>query len=143
MIKRGEIICYKKRQDFRDVVLEDLLFMFSEKGMVEIIKFSSKKRINKIAISSTIDTESNKIINILIKGHVKDLKDIKPINKKIIKPLYLFLDAEVLLYAKLKKLKFKKVQEKKDNLSKFIDSLEKKHPEIKRAIINGYLELGV
>jgi len=63
----------------------------------------------------------------------------------VIKPLYLFLDEEVLLYAKLKKLKFKKEikgkKTKKDKISNFIDDLEVKHPEIKHAIINSYLEL--
>jgi hypothetical protein len=141
MIKKNEVIGYKKGNSFRDIVLEYLLNMFSEKGMVEIVKIPSKKKINKIAISSTIDSESNRIVNILVKGSVKDLKEIAPVDGKTIKPLYLFLDEEVLLYAKIKKLKFKIIKEKKDNLSKFIDELEKKHPEIKRAILNSYLEL--
>lgn len=153
MIKRGEIIGYKKGNSFRDIVLEDLLFMFSKNGMVEIVKIQkldvrnqkseirSRKSDFKIAISSTIDSESDKIVHILIKGDSKNLKEIAPVDKKIIKPLYLFLDAEILLYAKIKKLKFKKEKEKKDKISKFIDELEKKHPEIKRAILNSYLEL--
>ncbi|MEN7982583.1 MAG: hypothetical protein ABFQ65_03995 [Nanoarchaeota archaeon] len=174
MIKKGDVVGYKKGIDFRDIVLEDLLNMFSEKGMVEIVRMPStpqmypeksfatlksvprekkdfstkdkiftkgKKKINKIAVSSTIDSEADKIVHILIEGDVKDLKEIAPVNKKIIKPLYLFLDAEVLLYAKIKKLKFKKTNKKKDKLSLFIDELEKKHPEIKRAILNSYLEL--
>jgi tRNA(Ile)-lysidine synthase TilS/MesJ len=141
MIKKGEVVGYNKSTDFRDVVLEDLLNMFSKKGMVEIVKMPSKKKIDKIAISSTIDSESNKIVQILVKGNAKDLKEVAPVDKKIIKPLYLFLDAEVLLYAKIKKLKFKDVKIKKDKLSMFVDELEKKHPEIKRAILNTYLEL--
>jgi len=46
-----------------------------------------------------------------------------------------------LLYAKLKKLKFKNQKEQKNEISLFVDDLEKKHPEIKRAIVNNYLEL--
>ena len=141
MIKSGDVIVYKNKGDFRGVVLEDVLKMFSEKAMVEIIKNKLNKKITKKAISSTIDIESDKIIHSLIKGNVKDLKKVSPVEKNIIKPLYLFLDEEVLLYAKLKKLKFKKKVEKKDKISSFIDDLETKHPEIKRAIINSYLEL--
>jgi hypothetical protein len=169
MIKKNDVIGYQRGDSFRDAVLEDLLFMFAQRGMAEIVKLpngknvtpraytqevrdtqevqdpekSSKKIFTKgrIAISSTIDSESNKFVHILIKGDVKNLKEIKPIDKKIIKPLYLFLDTEVLLYAKIKNLKFKEAKEKKDELSIFIDDLEKKHPEIKRAIVNSYLEL--
>jgi tRNA(Ile)-lysidine synthase TilS/MesJ len=64
------------------------------------------------------------------------------VNKDEIKPLYLFLDDEVLLYAKIKNLKFKAQKEnKKDDISIFLNELEKKHPEIKRAVINQYIEL--
>lgn len=141
MIKKGEVVGYKKGAGFRDVVLEDLLDMFSEKGMVEIVQMPSKRKVSKIAISSTIDSESDKIVHILVEGDSKNLKEVSPVDKKIIKPLYLFLDAEVLLYAKIKKLKFRKEKIKKDKLSLFVDELETKHPEIKRAILNTYLEL--
>ena len=44
------------------------------------------------------------------------------------------------MYAKLKGLKFKpsKEKEKKNKISIFIDNLEEKHPEIKRAIVQNY-----
>jgi len=141
MIKNGNIVGYKKLSNFRDIVLEDLLFMFAEKGRVEIVQMFSKKKIDKIAMSSTIDSESDKIIHILIEDNIKKLEEVKPIDKKIIKPLYLFLDKEILLYAEIKNLKFKKEKIARDKISNFIDELEKKHPEIKRAIINSYLEL--
>lgn len=146
MINRGDTVGYNNECGFRDVVLEDLLKMFSEKGIVEIVKLlksevGSRKSDFKFAISSTIDFEADKIVHILVKGDVKNLKEIAPTNKKIIKPLYLFLDKEVLLYAKIKKLKFKKEKKSGDELSMFVESLEKKHPEIKRAILNSYLEL--
>ena len=98
-------------------------------------------KITKKAIPLTIDTESNKLIHDLIKGNTKNLKELGPVVGKIIKPLYLFLDEEVLLYAKLKKLKFRKGTGEKDKISNFINDLEVKHPEIKHAIINSYLEL--
>ena len=141
MIKRGEIIGYSNKKDFRGVVLYDLLKMFSKKAMIEIVKLPTRRKINKKGVSSTIDSESDKITHILIKGKTSQLKEISPVDKEIIKPLYLFLDEEVKLYAKLKKLKFKQEKIKQDNISSFINNLEKKHPEIKRAIVNSYLEL--
>lgn len=142
MIKKNDILGYVNKGYFRDVVLEEVLEVFSRKAHIELIKLPSKKRIIKKAISSTIDLSSDYLIHEIIKGNIKNLKNISPIDKKMIKPLYLFLDEEVLLYAKLKKLKFKKVKEKnQDKISSFIEVMEKKHPEIKHAVINSYLEI--
>jgi len=168
MIRNNDVVVYENKGNFRGVVLEDVLKMFAEKAMVDLVKLRSqardidkklitknssvnsskkfrakrgKSRIHKIAIPSTIDTESDKLVHNLIKGNVKSLKELGPVNKNLVKPLYLFLDEEVLLYAKLRKLKFKKQKIEKDKISSFIDDLEIKHPEIKRAIINSYLEL--
>ena len=140
LIKQGEVIGYKKADDFKDVVLEKILNFFSEKSGVNIVKLPNKKA-KKIAIDSSLDSESERIMEILIKGNSNDLKKCLPIEKNFIKPLYLFLDEEILLYAKLKNLKFKKRNEKGNKFSKLLDELEKKHPEVKRACVNSILEL--
>ena len=140
MISQNDIIGFENKGDFRGVVLENLLNLYTEKSQISIVKLPSKK-ITKIAVPSTTDTEADKIVNILVKNNISKLKDVGPISGKIIKPLFLFLDKEVLLYAKLMKLKFKKSKEDKDKLSIFIDNLEEKHPEIKHSIIKSYLEL--
>lgn len=142
MIKNKDIVGYKKSLNFRDATLEDVLKMFFEKISGELVELSNKKRITKIAVSSTIDSESEKIVSEIINRDLKKINEIKPINKKIIKPLYLFLDKEVLLYSKLKKLKFKKEKKEKNKISGFINETEKKHPEVKRAIVKGFLKLG-
>jgi len=144
MINKNDIIGYEKSEDFRSVVLEDILKLFAKKWMIEVVKISSsktRKSPDKIAISLTIDLEAHKIINTLIKENVNNVKGITPIDKKIIKPLYLFLDKEILLYAKLRKLKFVKEKQTQDKIEKFVNMLEKTHPEVKRAIVNSYLEL--
>lgn len=141
LMRNGDKIGYTKTQGFREAVLEEVLEMFSEKTNIELINLPSKKRINKIAISSTIDLESAQITHILIKGNSKELKQTLPIVGKTIKPLYLFLDKEVLLYAKLKGLKFKQQKNKQDKIQIFINDLEKKHPEIKQAIVKGCLKI--
>ena len=152
MVKQNDVVGYKNTGHFREVVLEDVLKMFAKKMRMQLIKLpaysrsqinkiDNKEKISKVAIGQTIDLTAYKIINVLINNSAKNLDDVQPIEGKIIKPLYLFLDKEVLLYAKIKKLKFEKVEEKKNEISKFVDELEIKHPEIKRAVVNGWLEI--
>jgi len=173
MIRQGDIIGYENKGDFKGVVLEDVLNMFSEKAVVELVKVSishktappnslpdlvfpilppskawklklSKSKSSptptKFAITSNLDFEADKIVHELIKGK-GGFKKVAPVEGKIIKPLYLFLDKEILLYAKIKKLKYKEKKMKLDKVSEFVNKLEEKHPEIKRAIVNSYLEL--
>ena len=140
MIKNNDVIVYENKGYFREVVLKDVLKMFAEKADIKLINRKVGK-FTKIALSSTTDTEAGKLINQLVKEDVKNVKNLVPVHKKIIKPLYLFLDKEVMLYAKLKNLKFRTTSEKKNKILNFVDNLEVKHPEIKRAIINSYLEL--
>jgi len=94
----------------------------------------------KIAIENTSDIESYNIIHEIINKKI-NLKKHSPIVGKTIKPLYLFLDKEVLLYTKLKKLKFINRKEKEDKISNFINNIEEKHPELKHSIVNSYLEI--
>ncbi|MFH1787585.1 MAG: hypothetical protein ABH811_02235 [archaeon] len=179
LIKSGDLIGYKIGNDFRHVVLEDVLKMYAEKGFVELLPVCSDlqisnseltlsslslkkklrgnvyinkkekslgvsqdklRKIDKIAIPSTIDLESDKIVHGIIKGDIKNLKYSGAVDGNIIKPLYLFLDKEVLLYAKLKVLKFEGIKKVKDDkISEFINELEKKHPEVKRAVVKGMM----
>lgn len=140
MVKKEDIIGYKKSNDFKGVVLEHMLKFVQEKAGFELAKLPNKNA-GKIAVDSSLDSESDDIIKTLVKGNVSELKKHLPIQRNIIKPLYLFLDEEVLLYAKINNMKFKQEKRKEDKIQKFEDELEKKHPEVKRAIVNGILEL--
>ena len=125
--------------------LEEFTSRYSNVKLVKTAKQTIKNKSNKIAVSDTIDSESANILDILIHEKSDNLKKISPIvkekNKTIIKPLYSFLDEEVLLYAKLRNLKFKAETTKSNNLSQFLKNLESKHPEVKRAVVNSYLKL--
>jgi len=185
MIKRGDILVIKG-EGYKKAVLGHLLEKFKDKLMIKIIASppncsvspTLKKNVkSKTAVIDTIDTGAYNIINILINNKTAKLTELSPRIKKnkIIKPLYLFLDEEVLLYAKLKGLTPKLTprgvpssnkkkdtlypkghekgtskgeeslseegKEKKNKISEFINELEKKHPEVKRAIVNGYLKI--
>jgi hypothetical protein len=141
MAGKGDIIGYSIGRDFRSVVLKNLLEMFAERAPIELVRLPSKRKITKRAIPCTSDSEADKLIKEVIKGRASKLKTLAPVVGKDIKPLYLFLDKEVLLYAKLKGLKCNKPKIKKDKITKFIEGLEEKHPELKHSVINTYLEL--
>ena len=128
MLHSGESVYCKKDKDFRSVVLKDVLEIYCAKANVKLTKSG------KIAVPSSLDLEAKQIVKSIIENKIDD---ISPTKNKIIKPLYLFLDEEILLYAKIRKLKFAKEKKKED----FVDELEKKHPEIKRAIVNSYLKI--
>ncbi|VVB82839.1 Uncharacterised protein [uncultured archaeon] len=140
MIKTEDIIGYKKTNTLKGVVLEDLLLLLNKKYGTEVIKLPNKKA-TKIASDSSIDSESNEIVNLIIEKNSTGLKKELPVEKNLIKPLYLFLDEEILLYAKIKNLKFKDEKIKKNKINNFLEEFEKKHPEVKRAVVNSVLEL--
>ncbi|MDO8623696.1 MAG: hypothetical protein Q7R52_05615 [archaeon] len=143
MAHNGDIVYFKSNGDFRNIVLNDLLILFEKKSNIKLT--NNKDKSNRIAISSTIDFEAERIIDILINDKTEKLRELSPTikdNKKIIiKPLYLFSDKEILLYAKLRGLKFKPKKRETTNIQNVLDNMENKHPEIKRAIVNSYLKL--
>jgi hypothetical protein len=139
MIKQGEIIGYRKKNSMKGIVLEQILRFLAGKSGIEIVKLPRKT--DKIAIDSSLDSESEEIVGSIIKGNAGKLKESLPVEGKIIKPLYLFLDEEILLYAKIKKLKFVQEKRKKNKIESFMDEFGKKHPEVKRAAVNSLLEL--
>lgn len=140
LIKSGDIIAYQKRNDFRSVVLETILKMISEKYGFKVVQLPDKKA-NKIAIASTLDLESHDIMKSLIDEDSSNLEKILPSEKNMIKPLYLFLDEEISLYAKLKNLKFRETKKHSDRINNLLNEFEKKHPEVKHAVVNSVLEL--
>lgn len=140
MVKREDIIGYKENNNFRNVVLEYLLQLASQKYGCNLVKLPNKKA-NKIVSDSSIDSEAENVINEIINGKSSALENYLPIEKKTIKPLYLFLDEEILLYAKIKKLKFNSIKESKDKITDFLNKSNEKHPEVKRAVVNSLLKL--
>lgn len=140
MIKSGDIIGYKKGNDFKSAVLEKVLNFLFEKSSFKIVKLPNK-RANKTAINSSLDSEADEVIGDIINGNSSKLKKELPIEKNTLKPLYLFLDEEILLYAKLKNIKFIEKKSKKNKIENFLDEFEKKHPEVKRAVVNSLLEI--
>jgi tRNA(Ile)-lysidine synthase TilS/MesJ len=142
MIGSKDIIGYKEGKDVKSIVLADMLQFISQRYNFKITQLPDKKA-NKIALTSSLDSESEKILQILINGKSTELKSCFPIVGKEIKPLYLFLDEEILLFAKLKELKFKESKGSKDKIEILADELEKTHPEVKRAIVNSVLKLNL
>lgn len=141
MIRQRDILYYETK-NFRDFVVKEILEIFARK--TDISFTNNKNKATKVAVSDTIDSEAKEIIDTLINKNSEKLKNLKPVeDKKIIKPLYLFLDEEVLLYAKLRGLKFNNREEKRNDISDFLNKLEQKHPEVKRAVVNSYLKINL
>jgi hypothetical protein len=140
LLKKGDVVLIKGKGNAVKV-LNYVLNKFKDKLQIKI----SNKNYNKIAESSCIDSEAEKFLDILINKNIKYMKEVNIIEKiekkQIIKPLYLFTDEEILLYAKLNKIPFRKESIKKENISSFLNKLEKNHPEVKRAVINSFLEI--
>ena len=140
MISQKDVVSYENKGDFRGVVLEHMLGRWTERAHVKLRK---GKGGTKIAVSDTSDVGSYEIVDSLIKGKGNVGGAVEG---KIIRPLYLFLDAEVLLYARLHRLVYPKVQGsgaklKKGKIAQFVDELEKKHPEVKHAVVKSWLKL--
>ncbi len=143
MFKKNDKICFKKSNDFRGVVLEEVLKFYETKAPVEVV--SGKKKFTKIAHAASSDMNAvagvNAIINFNINEVEFSLKQLKPVVGNVVFPLFLFLDKEIKLYADLKKLKYKKLKSEKNKIADLINELEKKHPEIKHSIVNSLIEI--
>ena len=142
LISKNDTIEYLNKKDFRSVVLEHCLKLYAEKTQIKIVRPKNKNKTNKKALELTCDLVSYLLIKGIIDKNINNLKKISaPKSKKEIKPLILFLDKEIKLYADLKKLKYKKTPEKQNKTTKFINLLEKNHPEIKNSIVRGFLRI--
>lgn len=139
MADHSSVIFLKKFGDFRCVVLEDFLRMFIAKSDAQLIKKKIKNCL--IIVGDSTDIIAERIIDSMFEGNLEKLKEVKPIEGNVIRPLYLMLDKEILLYANLKKLKFNIINEKQSNFEYFTKAMEEKHPELKHSVVNSYLEL--
>lgn len=140
MIENGDVLCFANKHTFREAVLEELLKGFEKSSSCKVI---INGKCNKLVVSNSLDIETRKIVDSLFegKGFSVNFSPVIKGSKIVIKPLYLFLDKEIMLYAKLKNLKFKETKEDLNQFELLIEDLEKKHPEIKQAIIQSYLKI--
>lgn len=65
--------------------------------------------------------------------------DLSPKSPKVVRPLFLMTEQEIMIYSSIKHISGK--QKKKTKARTMLDSMEKIHPEIKRAIVQAYLQL--
>ena len=106
-----------------------LLHLYSKFGFV-------KSRSKVVALDDSTDDVATSIIESWFSNKPVDLS---PSSKNRIRPLYLMTDQEISIYASLKGISGK--DKKKSDARIMLDEMEKKHPEIKRAIVQAYLQL--
>jgi len=101
----------------------------------------SKKKKGIIATSESTDEIAVMIIDEQMKKKMNMKKAIPVFGKpKTIRPLYLLTDKEIELFIKLKGMPL--IEKKKySNTIGIINQLEKKHPEIKHAIVNSFIQV--
>ncbi|VVB79796.1 Uncharacterised protein [uncultured archaeon] len=139
MADHTSLIFLKRSEEFREIVLGDVLKMFVSKSGAQLVKKKTKNCL--IAVGDSTDLIAERIINSMFEGSLEKLNNVKPVEAKVIRPLYLMLDTEILLYAKLKKLRFNITKRKESKFEYFTKSMEEKHPELKHSVVNSYLEL--
>ncbi len=122
-------------------------------------KTARELKIDVVATAHSLDDECENILLNLFKGNPELLAKIGPkagVNEKIrkafvqrIKPLYLCLTQEILLYAKLIGLPIPKDkaicpmrgETFRVEIRKWLEKMDKKHIEVKNAIVNSFLKL--
>jgi hypothetical protein len=76
---------------------------------------------------------SNKVLYAVIYGKIDELKKMRPGNQ----PLYFLSDKEILLYAKIKGIKGKLVENREmKKIDAFIKKIEERNPDIRKNVVN-------
>lgn len=143
--KKFFVIC----TNIKGKIIFNILKKISKKNNIilsKVKKDSPIKRNEKIALEQSLDDEALLIVmSILNKSPKFDFigPEIRINGSTHIKPLYFCLDKEIELYAKINGIKGKAKENGilKLKVIDFISNMEKKHPEIKNAIVNAMLEV--
>ena len=93
-------------------------------------EFIKKNKINKVLLQWTLDDEANNFLLGLFKG-----QKIKKFDEKYIKFLVSITNDEALMFAKIKKLKFK-ANKMDPYIKRLIDKMHKEHPSARYTLLN-------
>ena len=120
----------KKSDNLNSKVLLDLYSRFG------FIKPSSK--------SIALDDSADDVASGVVESWFEDMRsNFSPSSKgksrPLGRPLFLMTDEEIKIYASLKRIKGK--DKKKSPARLMLDKMEKPHPEVKRAIVQSYLQI--
>ncbi len=137
----------------RGKAIFNILSKIGKKRGMKISKIESEiptKKYEKLAIEDSLD-DAAFLVMLEMMNKSPDFSIAKPeITRRTkqgiarcIKPLYFCLDKEIYLYSKIKGIKGRMQTKEKNNLKLkaicFVNSMEKRHPEIKNAIVNSFL----
>ncbi|UCD21268.1 MAG: hypothetical protein JSW08_01860 [archaeon] len=136
-IRKHKLIGRKDKIKVQNKILLFILTKFC--NLYNIQKPSLKpKTFTKLSISDNLDTGSEFVLSSLMKNNFSFNK-IKPRSGKIIKPFFFCSEKEIQLYSKLKRIPYK--SEKKSDISKWLDELEKRQKGIKNSIISSLIKI--
>jgi hypothetical protein len=134
LLEEGAKISFSVEKNYRGIVARHLINLWKKRANF----YGKSKNSKRIVLSDTTDLISLNYVRNIFRN--KDSK-LGPKQNNKIRPLYLFLNKEVKLYADLLNLRYIPDKKKKGKVEVFIENLEKNHPEIKSAIIQSYLTL--
>ena len=135
MIDKGDKIFIPNSEDICVKVLQKLVKDYAQRGTIKLVKV---KKDAKILSFKTADDFAIDVITFLLRGNEKDIIKIGK-DKKEKHPLFLFLKKEVVLYARLKDIKGKR-EKNPTKIGVLLEEMEKKHPEVKNAVIQSYVK---
>lgn len=135
MIEKEEKVFISNSQDICNQVLKKRVEDYAQRGTIKIVKTKIRA---KVLSFKTADDFAKDVLYFLFNGNEKDLIKISE-DKKEKNPLFLFLKKEVVLYAKLKGIKGK-IKKDSDKMTQLLNKMEKKHPEVKNAMMQSYIK---
>ncbi len=145
-LNKNKFISYFEKKVFYTIRKYNL-FENEKKIIPDIKDLLTKNKIGGKSIShESLDDISLQVLEIFmakgdIKKKIKALLPLTHTNKKIIiRPFYFMTKNEIKIYAKLKNIKLEK-EKKETLLSSWLDEFEKKHLEVKNAIVNSLLKI--
>jgi hypothetical protein len=145
-LNKNQFISYFEKKVFYTIRKYNL-FQNEKKNIPDIKDLLIKNKIGSISVShESLDDISIQVLKLFmgkrdIKKKIKALLPLTHKDKKVIvRPFYFMTKNEIKIYAKLKNIKLEK-DKKGTIISSWLDEFEKKHLEVKNAIVNSLLKI--
>ncbi len=146
-LNANQFISYFEKKVFYTIRKYNLLKNEKRRFNFNVQELLIKNKIGNTRIShESLDDISLQVFEaFMIKGNIKKkIKELLPIRHKnkqiIIRPFYFMTKKEIKIYAKLKNIALKK-EKRETVLSLWLNDFEKRHLEVKNAIVNSILRI--
>jgi len=147
-LNRRQFCNYFEKKVLRTIRKFMLIPHFGKESLKEVISLLSRKEKSGkfVILNDSLDDIASGILSAVF-SDIKSLSKLAPKfkfkNRIFIRPFYLIEAKEIEVYAKLKNMKINKKRKSLgiQNALSILNSLEIKHPEIKHAVVNSFLQI--